>query len=76
MLEFARGYGLKRQAPEASGSSTHNIAESFDFDTNVEFVRFLRDAKRLYTEVQSKLEESVRLSMGLSNILRITKKAK
>ena len=33
----------------------HNIAEGFDSETNPEFVRFLRYAKRSRTEVQSEL---------------------
>ncbi len=53
--KFAKDYGLKRQIQEASGSSMHNIAEGFDSDTNAEFVRFLRYAKRSCTEVQSEL---------------------
>ncbi|MDO8142531.1 MAG: four helix bundle protein [Candidatus Brocadiales bacterium] len=54
-LEFAKDYGLKRQIQEASGSSMHNIAEGFDSETNAEFIRFLRYAKRSCTEVQSEL---------------------
>ncbi len=33
----------------------HNIAEGFDAETNAEFTRFLRYAKRSCTEVQSEL---------------------
>ena len=33
----------------------HNIAEGFGSETNPEFVRFLRYAKRSCTEVQSEL---------------------
>ena len=33
----------------------HNIAEGFDSETNPEFVRFLRYAKRSCIEVQSEL---------------------
>ena len=33
----------------------HNIAEGFDSETNAEFIRFLRYAKRSCTEVQSEL---------------------
>ena len=33
----------------------HNIAERFDSETNAEFIRFLRYAKRSCTEVQSEL---------------------
>ena len=52
---FAKDYGLKRQMQDAAGSSMHNIAEGFDSETNAEFMRFLRYAKRSCTEVQSKL---------------------
>ena len=50
---FAKDYGLKRQIQDAAGSSMHNIAEGFDSETNAEFIRFLRYAKRSCTEVQS-----------------------
>jgi len=53
--EFARDFGLKRQIQDAAGSSMHNIAEGFDSETNPEFIRFLRYAKRSCTEVQSEL---------------------
>ena len=53
--KFAQYFGLKRQIQEAAGSSMHNIAEGFDSETNPEFVRFLRYAKRSCTEVQSEL---------------------
>ena len=53
--KFARDFGLKRQIQDAAGSSMHNIAEGFDSETNNEFVRFLRYAKRSCTEVQSEL---------------------
>ena len=52
---FARDYGLKKQIQDAAGSSMHNIAEGFDSETNPEFIRFLRYAKRSCTEVQSEL---------------------
>ncbi len=52
---FAKDYGLKRQIQNAAGSSMHNIAEGFDSETNAEFMRFLRYAKRSCTEVQSEL---------------------
>lgn len=51
--KFAKDYGLKRQIQDAAGSSMHNIAEGFDSETNAEFMRFLRYAKRSCTEVQS-----------------------
>ena len=53
--ELAKDYGLKRQIQDAAGSSMHNIAEGFDSETNAEFIRFLRYAKRSCTEVQSEL---------------------
>ena len=53
--KFARDFGLRRQIQDAAGSSMHNIAEGFDSETNREFVRFLRYAKRSCTEVQSEL---------------------
>ena len=52
---FARNFGLKGQIQDAAGSSMHNIAEGFDSETNPEFVRFLRYAKRSCSEVQSEL---------------------
>ncbi|MBW1766481.1 MAG: four helix bundle protein [Deltaproteobacteria bacterium] len=52
---FVKDYGLKKQIQDAAGSSMHNIAEGFDSETNVEFIRFLRYAKRSCTEVQSEL---------------------
>jgi len=54
-IEFAQDFGLKRQIQDAAGSSMHNIAEGFDSETNPEFIRFLRYAKRSCTEVQSEL---------------------
>ena len=52
---FASDFGLRGQIQDAAGSSMHNIAEGFDSETNPEFVRFLRYAKRSCTEVQSQL---------------------
>jgi len=52
---LAKDYVLKRQIQDAAGASMHNIAEGFDSDTNAEFIRFLRYAKRSCTEVQSEL---------------------
>ena len=70
-VKFARDFGLIRQIQDAAGlpremrslfnwgSSMHNIAEGFDSETNREFVRFLRYAKRSCTEVQSELYVAV-----------------
>ena len=49
--KFAKDFGLKSQIQEAAGSAMHNIAEGFDSETNAEFIRFLRYAKRSCTEV-------------------------
>ncbi len=57
--KFTRDFGLKGQIQDAAGSSMHNIAEGFDSETNNEFVRFLRYAKRSCTEVQSELYMAV-----------------
>ncbi len=57
--KFAIDFGLKGQIQNAAGSSMHNIAEGFDSETNREFVRFLRYAKRSCTEVQSELYMAV-----------------
>ena len=53
--QFSRDFGLKSQMQDAAGSSMHNIAEGFDSETNPEFIRFLRYAKRSCSEVQSEL---------------------
>jgi len=53
--KFAKDFGLRGQIQDAAGSSMHNIAEGFDSETNPEFIRFLRYAKRSCTEVQSQL---------------------
>jgi four helix bundle protein len=52
---FSRDFGLKGQIQNAAGSSMHNTAEGFDAESNAEFMRFLRYAKRSCTEVQSQL---------------------
>ena len=53
--KFTHDFGLKKQIQDTAGSSMHNIAEGFDSETNPEFIRFLRYAKRSCTEVQSEL---------------------
>ena len=52
---FAKDQELKNQIRAAAGSAMHNVAEGFDSETNVEFIRFLRYAKRSCSEVQSEL---------------------
>jgi len=54
-LEFAKDHRLKRQRQDAAGSSMQHIAEGFDSETNAEFIRFWRYAKRSCPEVQSEL---------------------
>ncbi len=53
--KFVADFGLKGQIQRASSSSMNNIAEGFDADSNTEFLRFLRYAKRSCSEVQSEL---------------------
>ena len=52
---FSLDYGLRDQMRRAAGSAMHNIAEGFDAESNAEFMRFLRYAKRSCSEVQSQL---------------------
>lgn len=52
---FAKDFGLKGQIQDAAASSMHNPAVGFDSETNAEFIRFLRYAKRSCTEAQSQL---------------------
>lgn len=53
--KFSQDFGLRNQIQDAAGSSMHNIAEGFDAETNLEFIRFLRYSKRSCSEVQSQL---------------------
>jgi four helix bundle protein len=53
--KLVQDFGLKGQIQRAAASSMHNIAEGFDSETNAEFLRFLRYAKRSCSEVQSEL---------------------
>jgi four helix bundle protein len=39
--EFGKDYGLNKQIQVAAGSSMHNIAEGFDFETNP-FITYLK----------------------------------
>jgi hypothetical protein len=56
---LAKDYGLKRQMQDAAGLSMHNIAEGFDSETNAEFIRFLRYAKRAcYRSPERTLQDS------------------
>ncbi len=57
--KFNSDFGLKGQIQGAAGSSMHNIAEGYDSESNPEFIRFLRYAKRSCTEVQSELYVAV-----------------
>jgi four helix bundle protein len=55
MDKLARDFRLKGQIQSAAGSTMNNMAEGFDSDSNAEFMRFLRYAKRSCSEVQSEL---------------------
>jgi four helix bundle protein len=53
--EFSRDFRLRDQIRDAAGSTMHNIAEGFDAGTDLEFIRFLKIARRSASEVQSQL---------------------
>lgn len=50
---FSKDYRLKDQIIGAGISIMNNIAEGFDSQSNIEFVRFLRYSRRSISEVQS-----------------------
>ena len=52
---FSRDFRLRDQIRDAAGSIMHNIAEGFDAGTDLEFIRFLKIARRSGSEVQSQL---------------------
>jgi four helix bundle protein len=52
---FARDFRLRDQIQDAAGSVMANVAEGFDGGSDVEFIRFLRYARRSASEVQSHL---------------------
>ncbi len=54
-IKFAKDFHLSGQVQDAAGSVMHNIAEGFDSGTNLEFIRFLKIARRSASEVQSEL---------------------
>lgn len=53
--QFERDFRLRAQNEDASGSVMHNIAEGHDAGGDVEFIRFLKIARRSASEVQSEL---------------------
>ncbi|MGE5249461.1 MAG: four helix bundle protein [Bacteroidota bacterium] len=53
--EFAKDFRLRDQIGDAAGSVMHNIAEGFDAGSGLEFIRFLKMARRSASEVQSEL---------------------
>ena len=55
LFDASKDFAFKDQIQRASVSIMNNIAEGFDSETNAEFIRFLRYAKRSCTEVQSEL---------------------
>lgn len=52
---FAKDFRLRDQITGATGSIMHNIAEGFDDGSDVEFIRFLKYARRSASEVQSEI---------------------
>ena len=53
--DFSRDYRLRDQITGAAISVMNNIAEGFGSQSNIEFIRFLRYARRSASEVQSTL---------------------
>ena len=51
--KFSRDFGLVDQARRAAVSIMANIAEGFDSNSNLEFIRFLYYALRSASELQS-----------------------
>jgi four helix bundle protein len=56
---FLSDYRLKNQMRNAAGFLIHTIAEGLDPESNAEFMRFLRYAKRSCAEVQSQIYAAV-----------------
>ncbi len=52
---FKRDFRLRDQFQGAAGSIMHNIAEGFDDGSDIEFIRFLKYARRSASEVQSEI---------------------
>lgn len=52
---FKKDFRLRDQIQGASGSIMHNIAEGFDDGSDIEFIRFLKYARRSASEVQSEI---------------------
>lgn len=54
-IKFSKDYGLKDQIQRAAVSIMNNIAEDFEREGNVEFIRFLSISKGSAGEVRSLL---------------------
>jgi four helix bundle protein len=52
---FSKDYGLRDQIQRASVSIMSNIAEGFDSQSDIEFIKFLNYSRRSASEVQSHL---------------------
>jgi four helix bundle protein len=50
---FSKDFGLRNQIRDAASSVMHNIAEGFEDGSDVEFMRFLKYARRSASETQS-----------------------
>ena len=54
-VRFSKDFRLRDQIQGAAGSIMHNIAEGFDDGSDIEFIRFLKYARRSASEVQSEI---------------------
>jgi len=52
---FSKDFGLRDQIQRASVSIMSNIAEGFDSQSDIEFIKFLNYSRRSASEVQSHL---------------------
>ena len=52
---FSKDFGLRDQIRRASISIMSNVAEGFDSQSDIEFIKFLNYSKRSASEVQSHL---------------------
>ncbi len=68
---FVKDFGLRDQIQRAAVSAMTNIAEGFDYESKVEFARFLGIARRTAVEVQSLLYAALDVSYINESIFTI-----
>jgi len=74
--QFSRDYGLKDQARRAAVSVMANIAEGYERDSKMEFMRFLRISKGSCGELRSHLTIAQDLGyLGEQSAVELRKRA-